>query len=784
MTVPLERQRNIADVKVRVREQLGLGSAALSDATAFATAAQGENADNALPAFKSRSSVVDAIAAGKRIPDAFETLSYAVLGDGGGTKWVHSQVEPFGFEGSVLTNADFYEGTKFWTLGSGWALAGESARKVNKTPGAITVLQQSTFENLITGATYEIEFEVTDRTNGLIVPSLSGGATVSGVAVTANGVSRQRIVATAGSNAVVFTPDANFDGALTRIYCRRVVVLPSFAKIANPANDAFPWYWAVPTEILPEMCGAVGDGLPSSAPVNQAAFSACIDWMQYTKTPLRLPAKTYYLVGNSERGALHTQRGEFFVIRGEGYYSRLRMQGSYYAAVIGIQGGENIVLEDFSVDGNSQNAPQLDKGNGILFYNGNVKTPVRNVRCSNITVENTVSYGFALQNLPVKNFKSVGLTVINSGTDGVDIKPYAAVGEEFFKEDVQFISTSIVNPGVRFSDGLTKTGMDIRGHVIADGIHVTKLKSNSGIAPMGVRVSPKVNSNSMRQGGDMSQIDNVYVEYDVDGPPQTSANGATGVACYDRNTNWGSVITNGCRRGVLVGVSGVPDSVPVETNFGLVHVINARASDGSGIGIQLTASGVDLTNFTRAVVENADLGAASNSRVSGNFLFSNCAKGHSFSTAILQNGFLTFQFINCTTNADVADMNIVTATPTVVVSTEPAIHRLYRTKNGGWTSGEVVGAYEFFSADESGVGPGVRAAIRAIMTGVSGGATAIALYAGATARDQKVLEMSDASAYFNPSSIPVYADDTAAGAAGLTSGRIYKTSSGSLQIKS
>ncbi|MDH2092267.1 hypothetical protein N5K21_26470, partial [Rhizobium pusense] len=47
MTVPLERQKNIADVAARVREQLGLGSASVEDAAAFATAAQGAKADAA-----------------------------------------------------------------------------------------------------------------------------------------------------------------------------------------------------------------------------------------------------------------------------------------------------------------------------------------------------------------------------------------------------------------------------------------------------------------------------------------------------------------------------------------------------------------------------------------------------------------------------------------------------------------------------------------------------------------------------------------------------------------
>lgn len=47
MTVPLERQKNIADVAERVRQQLGLGSAAVEDTSAFATAEQGEKADEA-----------------------------------------------------------------------------------------------------------------------------------------------------------------------------------------------------------------------------------------------------------------------------------------------------------------------------------------------------------------------------------------------------------------------------------------------------------------------------------------------------------------------------------------------------------------------------------------------------------------------------------------------------------------------------------------------------------------------------------------------------------------
>lgn len=86
MTVPLERQKNIADVAPRVREQLGLGSAALSDGGNFATAAQGEKADNALPAdMLPIHGTVDGLTA-LAIPPSMTGLStngLASVGDGG-----------------------------------------------------------------------------------------------------------------------------------------------------------------------------------------------------------------------------------------------------------------------------------------------------------------------------------------------------------------------------------------------------------------------------------------------------------------------------------------------------------------------------------------------------------------------------------------------------------------------------------------------------------------------------------------------------------------------------
>jgi hypothetical protein len=116
MTVPLDRQKNIAAVAPRVREQLGLGSASVEDATAFATSAQGDKADSALPAnelpiygtVQSLSSLV--------IPSAvtaFRTNGFLTAGDGGAWPLVvevpdTGDVEPW----QRLSNG----GTRRWEL--------------------------------------------------------------------------------------------------------------------------------------------------------------------------------------------------------------------------------------------------------------------------------------------------------------------------------------------------------------------------------------------------------------------------------------------------------------------------------------------------------------------------------------------------------------------------------------------------------------------------------------------------------------------------------------------
>lgn len=97
MTVPLERQKNIADVAARLREQLGLGSAAVYNAGDFATATQGEKAESALPADMLPITATRNGMEALQFPagmNSLETRGYGAMGDGGGAQYVRVAAEP------------------------------------------------------------------------------------------------------------------------------------------------------------------------------------------------------------------------------------------------------------------------------------------------------------------------------------------------------------------------------------------------------------------------------------------------------------------------------------------------------------------------------------------------------------------------------------------------------------------------------------------------------------------------------------------------------------------
>lgn len=127
---------------------------------------------------------------------AGSTVSYT---DGDGTRF------------NLISNGTFASSAD-WTEGSGWAIAGGQAEH---TPGDAGLLSQAL--TLEAGTTYRVAFTVSDYVAGSVTPSLTGGTTVSGLAVTADGLALDRLAAVTGNNEFALDATSAFDGKVDEL---------------------------------------------------------------------------------------------------------------------------------------------------------------------------------------------------------------------------------------------------------------------------------------------------------------------------------------------------------------------------------------------------------------------------------------------------------------------------------------------------------------------------------------------------------------------------------------
>jgi len=142
---------------------------------------------------------------------------------------VHAVREPFAVEPSstasftdgdatrapVLSNGGFNTADN-WSTGVGWSISGGSASHM---PSAASDLSKDV--SCVEGATYRIAFTLSGRTAGTVTPQLTGGATVAGDPVSANGLVQISLVAGAGSDAFTLAADATFDGTIDDVIIYR-----------------------------------------------------------------------------------------------------------------------------------------------------------------------------------------------------------------------------------------------------------------------------------------------------------------------------------------------------------------------------------------------------------------------------------------------------------------------------------------------------------------------------------------------------------------------------------
>ncbi len=99
-----------------------------------------------------------------------------------------------------------------FTKGAGWTIA---AGKASHAAGTASGLDQVL--SLPAGKTWSLSFDVLDRTAGALTPQFTGGTTVSGPAVSTNGLAARQLTSLAGNNQLRLLADAAFDGSVDNL---------------------------------------------------------------------------------------------------------------------------------------------------------------------------------------------------------------------------------------------------------------------------------------------------------------------------------------------------------------------------------------------------------------------------------------------------------------------------------------------------------------------------------------------------------------------------------------
>ena len=120
------------------------------------------------------------------------------------------QEQQFYFD-SLVTNGTFDADTD-WTKGTGWTIGSGVATKSAGT--ASDLYQLLTLE---VGKTYAVTYTVSGYSAGQVLPSFTGGTTVSGTARTANGTYTDLLTASPGSNRFNIYGNSTFVGSVDNI---------------------------------------------------------------------------------------------------------------------------------------------------------------------------------------------------------------------------------------------------------------------------------------------------------------------------------------------------------------------------------------------------------------------------------------------------------------------------------------------------------------------------------------------------------------------------------------
>lgn len=136
---------------------------------------------------------------------------------------------------ALVVNGSF-EADSDWSKGSGWTIAAGVAQHASGIAGALA--QDIT---VAAGEMVRIAFSVSGRSLGSVTPSLTGGTTVAGAGVSANGRHFLELGAVSGTDTFELDADADFDGSIddVTLYVRTAACAPQgvWDYHFKPLND-------------------------------------------------------------------------------------------------------------------------------------------------------------------------------------------------------------------------------------------------------------------------------------------------------------------------------------------------------------------------------------------------------------------------------------------------------------------------------------------------------------------------------------------------------------------
>lgn len=501
---------------------------------------------------------------------------------------------------------------------------------------------------------------------------------------------------------------------------------------------------------------------------------------------------------NGVRGGIRAAAN--VVIRGEGMFSTiLKNIADQSTSLIQNRGVSGWGMEDLQLDVDWPNKSSAElsfsstRGEAIIYWNG--AAPANDNFYRNVLVRNTGHYAFGIQNVEVNRLLIESCFGQNIGGDFIDIKEFTAGGgaPAYPKTAIKVTNCWADRIGLNATVAQQEAdaaAFDFRGEIIATNIHVYNLDTynepvtgNPMPSVVGIRVNGDVVANN-RLGGRKVRVIGFSVtsskaanEGISGGPKQI-----IGVRVGSNNSVISGGVVDNCYIGYRIIQTG--DSNPSGSQIVGCHALNCRGSDGLGKGVSIEGAGTSMGSVLDVTAVNCDIGLAATNSLGaiGRFSFSGNTLDHNLTAAQLLVNLFTFaspaNLVTALARATRTNFNDMT----IWAQTGPTI-RLRSVQDGSWTAPFDDGAVSFETEDTSGAGAGVRAELRARMTGSTGGGTVLVLRTNGGAGMTDVLTATAAGAVFNLALVPVATSDSDAGAKGVVVGGVYRNSSGNLIIK-